>query len=123
MLGDTASVNLGSLYENVVAQELTAHGHRLYYYDNRKVGEVDFLVNDYQHLSPLPVEVKSGKDYTVHSALSRFLSVKNYGISRAIVLNNSREVRVTEKGVIYMPIYYVMFFDSTGATAASPLYI
>lgn len=100
-----------------------AHGHRLYYYDNRKVGEVDFLVNDYQHLRPLPVEVKSGKDYTVHSALNRFLSVKDYGINRATVLSNSREVSVTEKGVVYMPIYYVMFLDSTGATAASALYI
>lgn len=123
MLSDVASVNLGSLYENVVAQELMAHGHRLYYYDNRKVGEVDFLLNDYEHLSPLPVEVKSGKDYTVHSALNRFLSVKDYGISRAIVLSNSREVRATDKGVVYMPVYNVMFLDSTGATADSPLYI
>lgn len=123
VLSDVASVNLGSLYENVVAQELVAHGHRLYYYDNRKVGEVDFLLNDYQHLSPLPVEVKSGKDYTVHSALNRFLSVKDYGISRAIVLSNSREVRTTDKGVVYMPVYNVMFLDSTGATADSPLYI
>lgn len=123
VLSDTASVNLGALYENVVAQELVAHGHRLYYYDNRKVGEVDFLVNDYQHLRPLPVEVKSGKDYTVHSALNRFLSVKDYGINRAIVLSNSREVSTTEKGVVYMPVYYVMFLDSTGATADSALYI
>lgn len=123
ILSDTASVNLGSLYENVVAQELVAHGHRLYYYDNRKVGEVDFLLNDYQHMSPLPVEVKSGKDYTVHSALNRFLSVKDYGISRAIVLSNNREVRLTDKGVTYMPIYNVMFLDSTGASADSPLYI
>lgn len=123
VLSDVASVNLGSLYENVVAQELVAHGHRLYYYDNRKVGEVDFLLNDYQHMSPLPVEVKSGKDYTVHSALNRFLSVKDYGISRAIVLSNSREVRLTDKGVTYMPIYNVMFLDSTGASADSPLYI
>lgn len=123
VLSDTASVNLGSLYENVVAQELVAHGHRLYYYDNRNVGEVDFLLNDYQHLAPLPVEVKSGKDYTVHSALNRFLSVKDYGISRAIVLSNSREVRLTEKGVVYMPVYNVMFLDSTGASADSPLYI
>ncbi len=123
VLNDVASVNLGSLYENVVAQELMAHGHRLYYYDNRKVGEVDFLLNDYEHLSPLPVEVKSGKDYTVHSALNRFFSVKDYGISRAIVLSNSREVRATDKGVVYMPVYNVMFLDSTGATADSPLYI
>lgn len=77
VLNDERSVNLGSVYESVVAQELQAHGHRLFYYDNRKVGEVDFIINDYATLSPLPVEVKSGKDYTVHSALTRFLSVKD----------------------------------------------
>lgn len=121
VLNDERSVNLGSVYENVVAQELQAHGHRLFYYDNRKVGEVDFIINDYATLSPLPVEVKSGKDYTVHSALTRFLSVKDYGIDRGIVFSNSREVSTGPKGVIYMPVYYVMFLDASAP--AEPLLI
>lgn len=121
VLNDERSVNLGSVYESVVAQELQAHGHRLFYYDNRKVGEVDFIINDYATLSPLPVEVKSGKDYTVHSALTRFLSVKDYGIDRGIVFSNTREVSTGPKGVIYMPVYYVMFLDASAP--AEPLLI
>ena len=38
---------MGSVYETVVATELAAYGHRLFYYDNRKRGEVDFLIDDY----------------------------------------------------------------------------
>ena len=111
VLQDSLSVDLGAVYESVVAQELRAHGYPLYYYDNKKVGEVDFLVDDYDALSPLPIEVKSGKDYTIHSALNRFLNPDlGYGIKRAVVLSNAREVTVDERGVTYMPIYYVMFF-------------
>ncbi len=73
ILDDVRSINLGSVYESVVAQELRAHGHKLFYYDNRKQGEVDYLVDDYTAMSAHPIEVKSGKDYTVHSALNNLL--------------------------------------------------
>ena len=110
VLGDVLSVNLGSVYETVVAQELHAHGFQLHYYDNKQRGEVDFLVDDYDNLTVLPIEVKSGKDYKVHSALDRFLSTADYHISRAVVLSNEQKV-YKEKGITYLPIYYVMFFD------------
>lgn len=48
ILQDRASVNLGNVYESVAAQELHAHGFPLHYYDNKKNGEVDFLINDYE---------------------------------------------------------------------------
>ena len=89
---DIKSINLGTVYESVVAQELAAHGFKLHYYDNKKKGEVDFLVDDYEGLTVLPLEVKSGKDYTEHSALTKFLQVPDYGINRAIVFSNEREV-------------------------------
>ena len=108
VLDDKVSINLGSVYEAVVAEELKAHGHSLYYYDNKAKGEVDFLLNDYDNLSVLPIEVKSGKDYTVHSALSAFLSNPDYNIKNGIVLSNERNV-YTENGITYMPVYYVMF--------------
>lgn len=108
IMSDEGSINLGSVYETVVAQELRAHGHELFYYDNKKNGEVDFLIDDADNLSNIPIEVKSGKDYTVHSALNKFLSVKDYNIKRAYVLSNSRDV-VTKDGVTYLPVYYVMF--------------
>lgn len=108
VLDTEKSINLGTVYESVVASELKAHGHKLYYYDNRNKGEVDYLVDDYDSLSVVPIEVKSGKDYTVHSALNSFISNDSYNIEHAVVLSNEREV--THKGKItYLPIYYVMF--------------
>ena len=75
ILQNEQSINLGAVYESVVAQELRAHGYELYYYDNKKKGEVDFLINDTRFVQVLPIEVKSGKDYTEHSALSKFLII------------------------------------------------
>ena len=101
----------------VVAQELRAHGFCLYYYDNKKVGEVDYLIDDRDHLSVLPVEVKSGKDYQVHSALDRFLQIKEYNIRQAFVLSNSQQVEVKD-GITYLPVYYVACIlpDAAGET-------
>lgn len=115
VIQDQRSVNLGSVYETVVAQELKAHGFTMNYYDNKQKGEVDFLVDDYQNLTVLPIEVKSGKDYDEHSALDRFLNVKDYGITEATVLCNEREVR-KEGGVTYMPVYYCMFYKQDTET-------
>lgn len=111
VLGDVCSVNLGSVYESVVAQELHAHGYALHYYDNKQRGEVDFLIDDYSTLTVLPIEVKSGKDYKVHSALDKFLATTDYHITRAVVFSNEQNVHV-EQGITYMPIYYVMFYKN-----------
>ena len=108
ILDSENSINLGTLYEAVVAQELKAHGKQLFYYDNKSKGEVDFLINDYDSLSILPIEVKSGKDYSVHSALNSFLQNKDYSVSNAIVFSNERIVTITQAGITYLPIYYVM---------------
>lgn len=111
VLQDIRSINLGTVYESVVAQELAAHGFKLHYYDNKKKGEVDFLIDDYEGLTVLPLEVKSGKDYTAHSALTKFLQVPDYGINQAIVFSNEREV-LTRNGITYLPVYYCMFFQN-----------
>ncbi len=105
---DLRSLNLGALYETVVACELNSHKHKLYYYDNRNKGEVDFLFDDYNNLSVLPIEVKSGRDYTIHSALNSFVENDDYSVKQAIVLSNNRQIK--EKGkILYSPIYNVMF--------------
>ena len=102
---------MGAVYETAVASELIAHGHKLFYYDNRSKGEVDYLIDDYDSLSAVPIEVKSGKDYTVHSALNAFVQNEDYHIQKAFVVSNEREV--IQKGkIIYIPIYYIMFFDA-----------
>lgn len=114
ILEDVRSINLGSVYETVVASELAAHGYKLFYYDNRTKGEVDYLIDDYNSLSVVPIEVKSGKDYTVHSALNHFVNNAEYHIQTAFVLSNAREI--TAKGKItYLPIYDIMFFENQAA--------
>lgn len=108
ILDDNKSINLGAVYENVVASELIAHGHKLFYYDNRKNGEVDYLIDDYENLTAVPIEVKSGKDYTVHSALNTFVKNEEYNIKNAFVLSNERNIFSKGK-ITYLPIYYVIF--------------
>ncbi len=108
VLDDVRSINLGAVYETAVANELKAHGHALFYYDNRSRGEVDFLIDDFDALSVLPIEVKSGRDYTVHSALSNLVDKGDYNVKSGVVLSNSGTVRA--KGAIrYLPVYSVMF--------------
>ncbi len=114
VLQDERSINLGTVYESVVAQELRAHGFKLYYYDNKKKGEEDFLINDYSTTQVLPLEIKSGKDYKEHSALSKFLDEKEYNIHQAIVFSNEPRVW-QDKGIWYMPIYYIMFLQKSQA--------
>ena len=113
ILDDERSINLGSVYECVVASELIAHGYKLFYYDNRNKGEIDYLIDDYDSLSAVPIEVKSGKDYTVHSALNTFVKNEDYHIKKAFVLSNAREITANGK-ITYLPIYFVMFFQNNG---------
>ena len=98
-------INFGSIYENAVAQELVAHGLVPYYYNNKKRGELDFVIE--QGGKVLPIEVKSGKDYTYHRALSNILDCEEYDLQEAIVLNNDN-VSVDGK-ISYLPVYMVMF--------------
>ena len=109
ILSDEKSINLGSVYESVVASELKAHGFTLFYYDNKANGEVDFLIDDYNNLSVLPLEIKSGKNYTTHSAINKFLSNKDYNVKNGYVLSNERKV-FKKDNIIYLPIYFIMFF-------------
>lgn len=100
-------INFGSIFENVVAQELMAHGVVPYYYNNKKRGEIDFLVELSGKV--LPIEVKSGKDYEVHRALSNIMECGEYDLPEAIVFNNDN-LQVVGK-FIYAPIYMVMFIE------------
>ena len=122
IMNDKCGVNLGSVYENVVAQELKAHGFKQYYYDNKKNGEVDFLIDSVDLLSALPIEVKSGKDYYIHTALNNLLKVDEYKISNGIVFSNEEKV-YNNGNVIYMPIYYVMFLRSSAFDNSEFVYI
>lgn len=100
-------INFGAIYENLVAQELHAHGWSLYYFSSKTQGEIDFLLE--QDAQVIPLEVKSGKNYTRHVALDNLLRNEDYNISRAIVLCNDN-IKVVNK-VIYAPIYMLMFIQ------------
>lgn len=106
ILSKELEANLGPIYENAVAQNLFAHGHQnLYYFNSKKHGEVDFLIEHHQEV--LPIEVKSGKNYITHRALNNIMDVKEYNIKKAIVLTN--ENISIKDNVTYYPIYMIMF--------------
>ena len=108
ILNDETGVNLGAVYETVVAEELKAHNHELYYYDRKKVGEVDYLIDNYDLLNVLPVEIKSGKDYKNFRALPKIILDPNYRMTKGYVFSNEREIQKEDK-IIYYPIYFIMF--------------
>ena len=110
LLSKEKEINFGAIFENAVAQELTAHGYEnLYYFNSKKQGEVDFLI-EYKG-NVLPIEVKSGKDYKIHSALNNLLTNENYDISQAVILCNGNVERNGKK--LYLPIYMTMFLKKT----------
>jgi predicted AAA+ superfamily ATPase len=108
MLAGRTDVNFGSLYENAVAQELHAHGFAPYYFKNKHLGELDFVVEIDDRI--VPVEVKSGKDYTRHSALNNALHGEGHSIEQAYVLCEG-ELRAVG-AVTYLPIYMVSLLQN-----------
>ena len=107
ILNREQDINFGSVYENAAAQELKAHGFDLYYFNSKKKGELDFLVE--RNGSVLPIEIKSGKDYTKHAALNNVLANPDYSIPEAYVFHNGNVS--TEDKVTYLPIYMLMFVE------------
>ena len=110
--------NYGAIYENLVAQELYCHGfggdeHELHYFNSKKQGELDFVIA--QNGRVIPIEVKSGKDYERHNALTNVLANDDYNIDFAYVLTNDN-LRIEDK-LIYMPIYMLMFIQKSPAPA------
>lgn len=108
ILNHESSINNGALFENVVAQELNSKGFSVYYYNSKKMGELDFVIE--LDGEALPLEIKSGKDYKRHSALNNVLSLENYDIKKALVFSQGN-VEVKDKR-IYLPIYMIMFLKN-----------
>lgn len=106
IMGDK-DINYGSIYENAVAQELHTHGITPYYYNSKRRGELDFVI-EWQG-KVLPIEVKSGKDYDTHRALSNIMDCEEYDIPEAIVFNNDN-LHAAGK-ILYAPVYMAMFLQ------------
>lgn len=107
ILTNDYNVNLGSVYETVCAMELIAHGHNLYYFDSKKVGEVDFLSNDYNDLSVLPIEIKSGNDQYNFRAIPKLVK-EPYNFKKGYIFGNENKMMKEGKLNTY-PIYMIMF--------------
>lgn len=105
LLNRDPALNAGGIYENAIAQELRAHGFDLYYYNSNRLGELDFVID--LNETALPLEIKSGKDYTIHSAINNCLNNPEYEMDEAFVLAGCN-VQKKDK-VTYLPIYMVMF--------------
>ena len=105
ILNNDKDINKGSIYENIIAQEIYAHDLDPYYYQSKKYGEIDFVIEYDGRI--LPIEVKSGKDYKRHSVLNNLLYKVDYGIEEAIVFTKDN-VKVDDK-IVYLPIYMIMF--------------
>ena len=102
------NINHGAIYENFVAQELTAHQFDLYYFNSKKNGEVDFMIEHDGAL--LPIEVKSGKDYIRHVSMTHLLTNEDYGITKGIIFQNEN---ILVKGkAMYLPVYMTMFIEN-----------
>ena len=87
------------------AQQLHANGFVLRYYNSKRLGEVDFVIQNGRDITP--IEIKSGKDYKKHSALSNVLAVDEWNLKRAIVFCRGNIER--DKAVTYLPWYMVPF--------------
>lgn len=105
ILNGRLEINMGSILENVIAQQLKSAGFSLYYYDSSKHGEVDFVTQNGMHIDL--VEVKSGSDYRKHKALNNVLAVGEWNFSNAYVL--CRDNLTVEGGVAYLPWYMIIF--------------
>lgn len=107
LLSDDPHLNAGGIYENAIAQELFAKENALYYYNSNRLGELDFVVT--YDGSPLAIEVKSGKDYTIHSAINHCLNNPSFAMKEAIVFSKAN-LSVKER-VTYLPVYMAMFLE------------
>ena len=103
------NVNFGAIFENFAAQQLKANGFELHYFNSKKQGELDFVVECDGKVMPL--EIKSGKDYKRHNALGNVLENDEYGVETAIVFSLGN---VDRNGKIrYLPIYMLMYLLPT----------
>lgn len=106
LTANRTDIMYGALYENAIAQQLTASELPLFYFKNENIGEIDFVL-PWENDTVMPIEVKSGKSYKRHSALTKLLNISNYNISQAIVLYEGN-VQI-EGSVIYLSVYMAMY--------------
>lgn len=108
ILNNDLTVNMGSILENVMAQMFVANNYSLHYFDTKKIGEIDFVLQNGSKIDF--VEIKSGNDYKKHHTLDRLLEIKEWEPDSAIVFCKDN-VQCIEK-ITYYPWYMAMFLKS-----------
>src|SRR5574344_325274 len=110
ILSGNININSGAICENFCSQLMLAHGfEKQFYYNNKKKGEVDFLVEYKGHV--LPIEVKSGGNFKVHAALDNMMDTSNYTLDEAYIFCPSNVERA--EMYTYYPIYMIDFLEKT----------
>ena len=109
LLNDKLPVNLGYLYENAVAQMLTAEGNSLFYHtfqnkENKRKFEIDFLISRKNKICPL--EIKSS-GYQTHTSLDAFIEKYHSRILSSYVIYTKDTKK--ENNIQYLPVYMVPF--------------
>ncbi|MBQ6082783.1 MAG: ATP-binding protein [Bacteroidales bacterium] len=104
MIGEI-NTNFGAVFENFAAQELHSHGYDLYYFNSKKQGELDFVIEHDGQV--LPIEIKSGKDYKRHNALCNVMKNEEYAIKEAFVFT-TKNIEILDRN-IYLPVYMLMY--------------
>lgn len=110
LLSDKLATNLGYLYENIVAQMLTASGNKLFYHswptESRKHNyEVDFLLS--RGTKILPIEVKSSS-YKTHASMDVFCKKYSSRITNERYLIYTKDY-AREETMRYLPAYLSYF--------------
>lgn len=101
IINDRTNINYGSLYEAVVAHELIARGMTQLYFASKKRCAIDFVVEGRATGEVTVIEVKSGKDYRRHSALTPLLKFGE--VKRAIILCDENARGSGDR--LYLPVY------------------
>lgn len=114
LVSGDVSINWGSFLENAIAQQLSAGGFNLFYYDKSKIGEVDFLLQKGRRVVPL--EAKSGTDCRKHAALDNLMAVDEWSLEEALVL--CRENVERSGATTYLPWYAAAFLKQDALPAS-----
>lgn len=106
ILQGNVAVNMGSILENLFAQAIKCNGFSLNYYESKKYGEIDFVVQNGMMIDL--IEIKSGNDYTKHPALDNMIKTDNWSFGEKIVFCKGNIRKQGE--ILYLPWYMIMFY-------------
>ena len=107
LLMGNVDINMGSILENAFAQNLKSNGFELHYFDSKKIGELDFVLQ--KGLSTELLEIKSGQDFKKHPAMNHAMQTEQWKFEHCIVFSKFN-IEV-ENGILYLPWYMIMFFQ------------